>query len=186
MFDLQLQMMCGSGPELLLRLLTCGGEMLHNWVSDIFLGPNIRTTQRVRSDMGYPMSLGTSKTFVDILVNILNRYGLRQAPFVISEEGSAQQIRADVMEANGFLQVSGFCGPSSTIQTAEEFNKVLHASTRTMATMLYVYTVASVVQGAPALPLFAISHDNSKHSFTPQLIRLIWTWFWQVRREYCV
>ena len=155
--------------------------MLHDWVSQVFLGPNVRTTQRLRHSLEYPMGLGMSRAHLAVVVELMKKWGLLEAPFLISEDGTAQQIRADVMEVNGELLVYGFNGKTSSVRTAEEFNKMVSSDTLRMSTTLYVYPLVPLVQGAPWFLLFAISHDNSKHSFTPDMIKQIWSWIWQVK-----
>lgn len=159
--------------------------MLHDWVSKVFLGPDVRTTQRLRYSLEYPMSLGISRAHLAVITSLLEKWGLHHAPFIISEDGTAQQIRADVMEVNGELKVYGFCGQSITVRTAKQFNELVNKESLRMATTLYVYTLVPLIQGAPHFPLFAISHDNSNATFTPQLIKQIWSWIWQVRCIHC-
>ena len=101
-------------------------------------------------------------------------------PFIVSEDNTAQQVRADIMEVNGELRVFGFNGETVTVRTAQEFNELMASDDLVMATTLYVYTVVPLVQGSPHIPLVAISHDNSNASFTTKMIEIAWLWMAKV------
>ena len=154
--------------------------MLIDWASKIFLGPTVRTIQRVREETASPMWLGISTEWMNVTHNRLKEYRLETAPFAISEDGSSQQVRADIMEANDKLIVYGFNGDSVLVETAQEFNALMNDDSKVMATTLYVYTLVPLVDAAPQFPLFAISHDNSNSSLTTEMIQIVWSWFWKV------
>ena len=83
------------------------------------------------------------------------------------------------MTVNDETLIFGLNGPIVVVKTGEEFKKLVENKEASYATLLYVYTLVPVVQGAPYLPLFAFSHDGSKDTFTPALIRTIWRWIIQ-------
>ncbi|DBA98326.1 TPA: hypothetical protein ACH3X1_001244 [Trebouxia sp. C0004] len=142
------------------------------YVMEIFLGPSVRAIQRIREKSQSPLRLGISSKH--LAQKLLKDYGLQDMPFIVSEDGTAQQVGADIMEVNGELRVFGFNGETVTARTAQEFNELMANDNLVMATTLYVYTLVPLVQGAP--PLFAISHDNSNASFTTKMIETVWSW----------
>ncbi len=101
------------------RFLHNGGSQLTDWVSEIFFGPSVRTIQRIREESQLPLRLGTSLEHVDVAHKLLKDYGLKDVPFIVSEDGTAQQVRADIMQVNGELRVFGFNGETVTVRTAQ-------------------------------------------------------------------
>lgn len=113
---------------------------------------------------------------MDAIVEVLDAWGLSSCPFVLAEDATAQQCRADVLGVNETVLIFGLNGPTITVLTVEELNKLLADPALSYATLLYVYTLVPLVKGAPYLPLFAFSHDGSERTFTPALIRAVWQW----------
>ncbi|KAL0038543.1 hypothetical protein WJX77_010066 [Trebouxia sp. C0004] len=162
--------------QLFMRVLNHSGSQVHDWLSKLLLGPNVRTTQKYRSDFEYPTGLGITEGHLDAAVKVLQAWNLLDCPMILSEDATAQQCRADVMGVNDETLIFGFNGPTLVIKTAADFKKLVEDNQASYATLLYVYTLVPLVPGAPYLPLFAFSHDGSKRTFTPALIKTIWRW----------
>lgn len=144
------------------------------------MGPHVRTTQRKRAAIEYPPGLGISKKHLEPVIRVVEAWGLQYCPFIIAEDATAQQMRADVMSIDKHVYVFGLSGTTLVVQTLEEFKKAMDAGTLKYASNLYVHTLVPLVKGAPYLPLFAFSHDNSNDTFTSGLIKTIWQWIMEV------
>ena len=161
---------------MLCRVLNHSGAQVHDWLSKLLLGPDVRTTQKARAAFDYPSTLGLSKEHMDAVIKVLEAWNLLSCPLLLGEDATAQQCRADVMGANQVTLIFGLNGPTVSVHSAEELQQLIADKTVSYATLLYVYTLVPLVKGAPYLPLFAFSHDGSARTFTPGLIRTIWQW----------
>jgi hypothetical protein len=103
-----------------------------------------------------------------------------ECPCIISEDGTALQVRLDFQarDKGKEVHVFGLCGGSFTVDTMAEFKKA--AQERKLASILYAYTLVPLARGAPAIPIFAFLHDNTNRTFTPELLEKIWRYLWQV------
>lgn len=147
------------------------------------IGPNVRTTQRFRAAFNYPSVLGMDAVFVDIVLDVLKQWGLDKAPFIISEDGTASQVRVDVTEnwEKRTCFVFGLCGGTYEVSSFREFQQLVR--TVDWATTVYVYTLVPLVKGAPHIPLFAFCHNSSKSSFTAGSVLKNWQYIWQVSKR---
>lgn len=161
-------------------MLNHSGSQVHDWLSKLLLGPDVRTTQKARAAFEYPPGLGITQEHLDAAMKVLSAWDLLSCPMVLVEDATAQQCRADVMGINKHTLIFGFNGPTITVQTAEEFKKLVTEDSASYATLLYVYTLVPLVKGAPYLPVFAFSHDGSQRTFSPALVKVIWQWIMQV------
>lgn len=161
------------------RVLNHSGSQVHDWLSKLLLGPDVRTAQKYRSDFEYPTGLGNTEDHLDAVVKVLKAWNLMDCPMILSEDATAQQCRADVMGVNDETLIFGFNGPTLVVKTGADFEKLVEDKQASYATLLYVYTLVPLVPGAPYMPVFAFSHDGSKHTFTPALIKTIWHWIIQ-------
>ncbi|DBA89350.1 TPA: hypothetical protein ACH3X1_004144 [Trebouxia sp. C0004] len=169
--------------QLFMRVLNHSGSQVHDWLSKLLLGPDVRTTQKHRSNFVYPTGLGITEEHLDAVVKVLEAWNLLDCPMILSEDATAQQCRADVMGVNDETLIFGFTGPTLVVKTGADFKKLVEDKQASYATLLYVYTLVPLVPGAPYLPLFAFSHDGSKRTFTPALIKTIWRWIIQAFRR---
>lgn len=161
------------------RILSHSNSQMHDWMSDIFLGPHVRTTQKARAAISYPAALGITHQHMQAAMKVLDAWNLSDCVFLLSEDATAQQLRADVMSIGKDILIYGLNGPTVVIHTAEEYQKAVNEGLA-YATMLYVYTLVPLVKGAPYLPLFAFSHDNSSNIFTTGLMLTIMQWWQEV------
>lgn len=124
--------------------------------------------------------MGTASAFIDVVEEVLTLFGIREAPFIIAEDGTALQMRVDIdFNVNKKeIYVFGLCGGSYTISSPGELRQLI--ATVGMATTLYVYTVVPIIHGAPHLPLFAFCHDSSANSFTWETVIRVWRFMYQV------
>lgn len=159
-------------------LLAQGGQMLHDWVSDIFHGPTAKTTRVHKQNFGYPSDIGFYPKMFDILAELLMRWGLQGVPCLMSEDGSALQTRIDIIERDGKVFVYGLSGGSFAIESVKQLR--LAAAERPLGTTIYVYTLVPLARGAPHMPAFAFVHDNSSETFPSNLPARIWEYIWQV------
>ena len=153
------------------RVLNHSGSQVHDWLSKLLMGPDVRTTQKLRSSFEYPSGLGITVEHLDAVVKVLKAWNLLDCPMILAEDATAQQCRADVMGVSNETLIFGFNGPILVVKTGAEFEKLVGDKKASYATLLYVYTLVPLVRGAPYLPLFAFSHDGSKRTFTPALIK---------------
>ena len=159
-------------------VIRSGGHMLHDWVSKLFHGPSASTTHRHTAQFDYPYMLGINDKFFDVVATLLDRWGLAKAPCIISEDGTALQMRLDITFRDGLIFVFGLSGGSFTVATVADLQAA--AKERPLASILYAYSLVPLVRGSPHFPLFAFSHDNSNTTFTPKTARDIWKYMWQV------
>jgi len=124
------------------------GSMVHDWISDFLvrsvnvdalnagsqiqkndipvcscsqLGPDIRTSQRFRAaTLNYPLVLGFNDDFFLIVKTILERWGLADCPFILSEDGTALQLRVSMLSNDTAQEVYlfGFNGTSYTVSAS--------------------------------------------------------------------
>ncbi|DBA96163.1 TPA: hypothetical protein ACH3X1_015645 [Trebouxia sp. C0004] len=165
--------------QLFMRVLNYSGSQVHDWLSKLLLGPDVRTTQKHRSNFVYPTGLGITEEHLDAVVKVLEAWNLLDCPMILSEDATAQQCRADVMGVNDETLIFGFIGPTLVVKAGADFKKLVEDKQASYATLLYVYTLVPLVPGAPYLPLFAFSHDGSNRTFTPALIKTIWRWIYR-------
>ena len=53
------------------RVLNHSGSQVHDWLSEILLGPDIRTTQKWRGQFEYPSTLGITKEHMDAVMKVI-------------------------------------------------------------------------------------------------------------------
>ncbi|GAX86187.1 hypothetical protein CEUSTIGMA_g13600.t1 [Chlamydomonas eustigma] len=163
--------------EFFVAVLQHSGQQMHDFVSKTFLGPAISTTRHIKAVTDYPCVLGLHPQFFTVAAKLINDWGLSDAPFVLSEDGSALQMRVDICSTGGDAHVFGFSGGSTIVRSVEEFKAL--ARERTIASTLYSYTLVPLVDGAPSFPLFSFAHDNSSSTFSTQLAWDLWKYIWQ-------
>lgn len=118
-----------TSKRLYLFMLQNGGALAHDYVSQLFLGPDLRTTRRIREKFDYPFMIGLDGRFFDIMVDMLGKYSLLNAPLLLSEDGTALQIRMDIDVdiKKQAIFVYGLCGTSYTISTVGELRELVSA-----------------------------------------------------------
>lgn len=167
-----------------MTILRNGGPLAHNYLSQLLLGPDIRTTKRAVERFEYPLKIGFADAFFRNIKDMLCRYGLKGCPLLVSEDGTALQIRVDIDYDAGAQQifVFGLCGGSYMVTSVQQFKDLVRK--RGLATIIYVYTIVPLVGGAPHIPLCAFLHDDSNHSFTTDTVLTCWRYIWQVSLPY--
>ncbi|GAX86138.1 hypothetical protein CEUSTIGMA_g13551.t1 [Chlamydomonas eustigma] len=178
----QSRVLSATSKEIYSTILYFCGQMAHDWVSKaVFLGPSIiSTTRNIKATIDLPCVLGLHSTFFDVAARlIINAWGLIEVPFILSEDGSALQMRVyvDICSQGGEAHVFGFSGSSMTVKSLQEFTVM--ARDRTVASTLYAYTLVPLIAGAPSFPLFSIGHDGSSSTFRTLLAWSIWMYVWQ-------
>lgn len=156
--------------------------MLTDYVSKVFKGPSPSTIRSFNASVPYPYLLGLHPAFFDNAASLIKAWGLIDAPFMLSEDGSALQMRIDITVRDSKIHVFGLCGGSFQVTTLAEFKEAVRK--RPLASTLYAYTLVPLVEGAPHFPLFAIAHDNSSGTFGVELAWKIWQYCWQVSYDY--
>lgn len=151
--------------------------MLHDWVSDFLFGPAISTTRHHKASFDYPDCMGLTDAHLDLVTELLEEWGLLRAPCIISEDGTALQMRVDITVKDKTILVFGLNGGSFCVTSVAEFLQT--AEERSLATTLYAYTLVPLARGAPHIPLFAWCHNNSKLYFNGSLIQDVWRYLWQ-------
>ncbi|GAX85104.1 hypothetical protein CEUSTIGMA_g12524.t1, partial [Chlamydomonas eustigma] len=153
------------------------GQMLHDFVSEMFCGPSSSSTRAFKAAVDYPFMLGLHQDYFKMAATIIKVWKLSDAPFLLSEDGSALQMRIDIAVVKGRAHVFGLCGNSFVVDTVQQFRDA--ARDLPVATTLYAYTLAPLIEGAPCIPLFAFGHDNSSSTFSTGLAKEIWKYIWQ-------
>lgn len=113
-----------------------------------------------------------------MFVSLLRKWGLSEAPLLISEDGTALQIRCDVLVQGSKVLLFGLNGGSFVLGSLDEFKQRINEDR--LATTMYVYTAVPLVQGAPHFPIFAFAHDGSAQTFDDKLVLQVWQYLWQV------
>lgn len=87
-------------------------------------GPDVPTTQRWCDALQYKLQIGMHDGFFHIVVDLLKKYGLTEAPCIISEQSIDVDKRLTVQPryagCNGpseYIQVFGLCGPSYKVRS---------------------------------------------------------------------
>ncbi|GAX86165.1 hypothetical protein CEUSTIGMA_g13578.t1 [Chlamydomonas eustigma] len=148
------------------------GQMLHDFVSEMFCGPSSSSTRAFKAAVDYPFMLGLHQDYFKMAATIIKVWKLSDAPFLLSEDGSALQMRIDIAAVKGRPHVFGLCGNSFVVDTVQQFRDA--ARDLPVATTLYAYTLVPLIEGAPCIPLFAFGHDNSSSTFSTGLAKEIW------------
>lgn len=163
-------------------LLQQGGSMLHDWVSEFLCGPSLSTTHRFMRSGNLPDSLGLTDKHIDCAVTLLKQWGLLGAPCLLSEDGTALQVRLDAIlrgnKDNKHIVLFGLNGGSVVITDVKQFKRVVME--KKVATILYAYTLVPLVRGAPHIPLFFWCHDSTRQTFDAARVLQVWKYLWQV------
>jgi hypothetical protein len=99
--------------------------------------PHKRTLQKFKGATNYPIEkLKFDPCFFDILYSSLKEWGLLDAPLSVSEDGTALQKRADLLDCNEGVFIFGMCGDSVQVTTIDDVVHILQD--KTPASTLYV------------------------------------------------
>ena len=121
---------------------------------------------------------GLTDGHFNTVASLLRAWGLLEAPCLVSEDGTALQMRIDVLLRKNKILVFGLSGCSFEMMTLDDLKAA--ATKRRLASTLYAYTLVPLVRGAPHFPLFAWCHDNSAATFGTKIAMDIWQYIWQV------
>lgn len=127
----------------------------------------------------YPYCVGLMDEHIDGIVQMLELWKLKDAPFWISEDGTALQMRLDVTYRHGKILLFGLSGGSFEVASMEEFLRAT-GGVRSLASSLYAYTLIPAVRGAPFIPFFAWCHDSTGETYSSVIAIRIWQYLWQV------
>jgi hypothetical protein len=174
----QLRQLSETSKQFYVTLYQHGGSALHDWVSSLFLGPARSTTTAEKARAPYPFGLGLLDTHFANVKTMLDKWKLSDAPCIVSEDGTAIQMRLDIVERDSKILVFGLSGGSFEVKSLADLK--IAATKRSLASTLYVYTLVPLVRGAPHIPIFAFCHDNSNDTFSTDLVMAIWKYIWQV------
>ena len=129
----------------------------------------------------YPYCVGLVDAHIKSVVGMLELWRLKGAPCMISEDGTALQMRLDITYRKGKILVFGLCGGSFEIVSTSEFVRATSGPVcRTLASSLYAYTLIPLVRGAPHIPFFAWCHDSTNKTFSTAIAIRVWQYIWQV------
>ena len=78
------------------NILHYGGPIAHEFLSRLLLGPDVRTTRRMRADFQYDFKIGFCSSGFALAKRILDAYGLTGCPVLLVEDGTALQMRIDL------------------------------------------------------------------------------------------
>lgn len=152
--------------------------MWTGFISDVLFGPSLKVLQKKKQNFPSPDFLDISDENFKFAGHLLQKWGLRDAPCVISEDGTALQARVDIQATRGQVRVFGLCGGSFVVTSVEDLLQQLE--TRPLATIVYAYSLVPLIDGAPSIPLFAITHDNSNATFSTDYLLEVWKYVWKV------
>ena len=153
-------------------LLNNASPWAHKFVSGVFFGPHLRTSQKARAafDSGL-VGLGLTEESLRPLQEIhLKRYGLEDVPGIVSEDATTaiRRLDAELVEhlvkrtphevwATG-VKLWGFSGGTRTIMSIEELQKLIKSET--LAAHVYVYVWIPILPNAPWFPFAIVATDN--------------------------
>lgn len=159
-------------------ILHYGGPLAMKYVSELFMGPSIRTIKRHNAEFSYPLAIQVTPEFLTVVKRLLEKWGLLNAPLLVTEDATALQMRVDIAEEDGAVYVFGLNGCSFRVNSVREFTNTLKE--RGLASSLHVYAIVPLVAHAPHFPLFAFMHNNSKSFFSADIVRQMWQYMWKV------
>jgi hypothetical protein len=154
------------------RLLVHGGPLLHNFVSQIFLGPHTRRTRAFTKGTLSDYMLGLKIEFLQVVRKILTNWGIQDAPVVLGEDATALQSRLDAIVEGGSCFVMGFTGGKLEIKSIDDLRLI--NENEKLATSMYLFVVIPLVPGAPYIPLFVQLQDGTKDTFNAASITHTW------------
>ena len=128
----------------------------------------------------YPYCVGLTEAHIESVVCMLELWKLKGAPCMISEDGTALQMRIDITYRHNKILVFGLSGGSFEVTTMAEFLRSV-GGVRSLASSLYAYTLIPLVHGAPHIPFFAWCHDSKNSTFSARIAIEVWQYLWQVR-----
>ena len=112
-------------PTLYFRVLNHSGSQVHDWLSKLLLGPDVRTTQKARAEFEYPPTLGITAKHMDAIMRVLQAWKMVEIPLILAEDATAQHCRADVTSIHKDTLIFGLNGPTIVVQTGAEFEKLV-------------------------------------------------------------
>ena len=165
-------------------LLNAGGAWAHEFVSKIFLGPDLRTTKSNRFSIAQ-LSAADLEFTPDCfrkLKELLVLSGLHNAPGIIAEDTTTVHRRLDwerctTMVNNALrhgIKVYRFSGPPITIYSVQELRDHFNKAGTTMASYAYLYLWIPIVNNAPWFRLCVIATDNKFNA----------GWVWDMWRKF--
>ena len=167
-------------------LLNNASPWAHKFVSGVFFGPDIRTSQRARAafDSGLVGLELTEESLRPLKEIHLKRYGLETVPGLVSEDAttSVRRLDAELVEQlvaqtpsevwTAGVKLWGFSGGTHTIKSAEELQKLV--KTETLAAYVYIYVWIPILPSAPWFPFAIVATDNKfDHEWVFQRWRII-------------
>lgn len=66
--------------------------MAYDSIAKALYLPRQRSVQRRRAEFPYPMLLGWAPQFVVLMADLLQKWGLKDAPCIIAEDGTALRV----------------------------------------------------------------------------------------------
>lgn len=160
-------------------LLTHGGPRVHDFVSDVLLGPHVRTTKRQRNKHSMFFHSGISKDVFEYAAGLLKEYGLEGAPCFIAEDATALQSRLEAVLLNKTdVIIIGSCKGVLKVHCIDDVKNA-----GDLASMFYLYTLVPLVDGAPIMPLFVDWHNNTKATFNSTTVVDRWKQMHQYAKE---
>ena len=92
-------------------LLNYGGPLVHDFASQVLLGPHQRTTQRVRAAF-FQYGLGMEERHFQHAAQLLKDYGCSGVPCMVAEDASALQVRLEpIIEQCNQITIYDLNGP---------------------------------------------------------------------------
>lgn len=154
------------------KLLVHGGQQVHDFVSSVLLGPDVRTTRRLTKGPMSEFMLGIKSEFFKEVRKLMCHWGIQDAPVFIGEDATALQPRLDTLVEGDHLYVMGFTGGKLEIKSKADLMHINNSNN--LATSFYLFVVIPLVPGAPFIPLFVQLHDGTKNTFNCESITHTW------------
>jgi hypothetical protein len=164
-------------------LLLHGGPRIHEFVSSALLGPSVTTTQRFLREHKTGTIYDWGKGLFHTAAGILCDMGLKDAPCIIVEDGTALNSRYDVVRYKDKVVLFGASTGPIVFKAVHDLEEFHAKPLPTMATQFYLYLLVPLVQGAPAIPIAVKLQDGTKGTYNAKVVAEAWRDGWEALIE---
>jgi hypothetical protein len=164
-------------------LLLHGGPRIHNFVASALLGPSLETTRRFlrehKTGEVYDWGKGLFHTAADILFAM----GLKEAPCIVVEDGTALTGRYDVVAYKDKVVLFGASSGPLVFRTLQDVEDFHAKDPPNVATQFYLYMLVPLVKGAPAIPIAVKLQDGTTGTYNAKVVVEAWRDGWEALLE---
>ena len=158
------------------ELLIHGGPQLHDYVSRAFMGPHLSTTRNFLNEFRTGTFYKWEAKRFTTATNILGKFGLKDAPCILAEDGTAIVPHLDVILHKDHIVLLGTLDGAIEFHTIEDVQAFSSSNTSapSFATTFHLYMLIPLVDGAPAIPVVAKLMDSTKGTYNARVVQSAW------------